>query len=122
MATRLESAIARVIAEGKVRTYDMSGRRGEGGKRFHTRRRQSHRRLRQFLNRGCLICFFEQEKIECSRKSEIHRLTPFSVFAAKLGVRCSNRRDGSFPFRLGIDNWLVAANRLTITVSFYGSR
>ena len=41
MATRLESAIARVIAEGRVHTYDM------GGKRFHTRRRQSHRRLRQ---------------------------------------------------------------------------
>jgi isocitrate/isopropylmalate dehydrogenase len=35
-ATRLESSIARVIAEGKVRTYDMSAigrtRRGEGGK------------------------------------------------------------------------------------------
>jgi isocitrate/isopropylmalate dehydrogenase len=34
-ATRLESAIARVIKEGKVRTYDMSAlgrtRRGEGG-------------------------------------------------------------------------------------------
>jgi len=29
MATRLETAIARVIAEGKVRTYDMSGRRGD---------------------------------------------------------------------------------------------
>jgi len=28
-ATRLESAIARAIAEGKVRTYDMSGRRGD---------------------------------------------------------------------------------------------
>ena len=27
MATRLESAIARVIKEGKVRTYNMSGRR-----------------------------------------------------------------------------------------------
>lgn len=26
MATRLESAIARVIAEGKVRTYDMDGK------------------------------------------------------------------------------------------------
>jgi isocitrate/isopropylmalate dehydrogenase len=26
MATRLESAIARVIAEGKVRTYDMGGK------------------------------------------------------------------------------------------------
>ena len=25
MATRLESAIARVIADGKVRTYDMGG-------------------------------------------------------------------------------------------------
>jgi isocitrate/isopropylmalate dehydrogenase len=25
MATRLETAIARVIAEGKVRTYDMGG-------------------------------------------------------------------------------------------------
>jgi isocitrate/isopropylmalate dehydrogenase len=25
-ATRLETAIARVIAEGKVRTYDMGGR------------------------------------------------------------------------------------------------
>jgi 3-isopropylmalate dehydrogenase len=25
MATRLEAAIARVIAEGKVRTYDMGG-------------------------------------------------------------------------------------------------
>ncbi|PYL77858.1 MAG: hypothetical protein DMF26_02585 [Verrucomicrobia bacterium] len=25
MATRLENAIARVIAEGKVRTYDMGG-------------------------------------------------------------------------------------------------
>ena len=25
MATRLESAVARVIAEGKVRTYDMGG-------------------------------------------------------------------------------------------------
>ena len=25
MATRLESAIARVIAEGKMRTYDMGG-------------------------------------------------------------------------------------------------
>jgi len=32
MATRVEAAIARVIAEGKVCTYDMSGRRGEGGK------------------------------------------------------------------------------------------
>jgi isocitrate/isopropylmalate dehydrogenase len=32
MATRLEAAIARVIAEGRARTYDMSGRRGEGGK------------------------------------------------------------------------------------------
>jgi isocitrate/isopropylmalate dehydrogenase len=39
MAKRLEAAIARVIAEGKVCTYDMSGRRGdtdssggEGGK------------------------------------------------------------------------------------------
>jgi isocitrate/isopropylmalate dehydrogenase len=39
MATRLEGAIARGIEEGKVRTYDMSGRRGdtdssggEGGK------------------------------------------------------------------------------------------
>jgi isocitrate/isopropylmalate dehydrogenase len=35
-ATRLETAIARVIAEGKVRTYDMSAigrtRRGQGGK------------------------------------------------------------------------------------------
>jgi 3-isopropylmalate dehydrogenase len=26
MATRLESAIARVIAEGKARTYDMGGK------------------------------------------------------------------------------------------------
>ena len=26
MATRLESAIARVIADGKVRTYDMGGK------------------------------------------------------------------------------------------------
>jgi len=26
MATRLESAIARVIAEGRVRTYDMGGK------------------------------------------------------------------------------------------------
>ncbi len=26
MATRMESAIARVIAEGKVRTYDMGGK------------------------------------------------------------------------------------------------
>jgi 3-isopropylmalate dehydrogenase len=26
MATRLETAIARVIAEGKVRTYDMDGK------------------------------------------------------------------------------------------------
>ncbi len=26
MATRLEAAIARVIAEGKVRTYDMGGK------------------------------------------------------------------------------------------------
>jgi isocitrate/isopropylmalate dehydrogenase len=26
MATRLESAVARVIAEGKVRTYDMGGK------------------------------------------------------------------------------------------------
>jgi isocitrate/isopropylmalate dehydrogenase len=25
MATRLETAVARVIAEGKVRTYDMGG-------------------------------------------------------------------------------------------------
>ena len=39
MATRLESAIAAntnpariVIAEGEVRTHNMSGRRGEGGK------------------------------------------------------------------------------------------
>ena len=36
MATRLETAVARVIVEGKVRTYDMSAigrtRRGEGGK------------------------------------------------------------------------------------------
>ena len=31
-AARLETAVARVIAEGKVRTYDMSGGRGEGGK------------------------------------------------------------------------------------------
>ncbi len=29
MASCLESAIARVIAEGKVRTYDMSGYRGD---------------------------------------------------------------------------------------------
>ena len=28
-ANRLETAIARVIAEGKVRTYNMSGRRGD---------------------------------------------------------------------------------------------
>jgi len=41
-----------VIKEGKVRTYDMSGRRGDtdspwrGRQRFHTRRGQSHRRLR----------------------------------------------------------------------------
>ena len=28
-AKRLETAIARVIAEGKVRTYNMSGRRGD---------------------------------------------------------------------------------------------
>jgi len=52
MATRLETAIARVIAEGKVRTYDMSGRRGDtdspwrGRQRFHARRSQSHRGLR----------------------------------------------------------------------------
>jgi isocitrate/isopropylmalate dehydrogenase len=26
MATRLETAVARVIAEGKVRTYDMGGK------------------------------------------------------------------------------------------------
>ena len=36
MATRHEAAIVRVIAEGRVRTYDMSAigrtRRGEGGK------------------------------------------------------------------------------------------
>ena len=43
MATRLESAIARVITEGKVRTYDM------GGKAFHARRRQSDRGLRQLV-------------------------------------------------------------------------
>jgi isocitrate dehydrogenase (NAD+) len=41
MATRLESAIARVIAEGKVRTYDMSGYRSDadspwrGWKKFY---------------------------------------------------------------------------------------
>jgi len=29
MATRLETAITRVIAEGKARTYNMSSRRGE---------------------------------------------------------------------------------------------
>jgi hypothetical protein len=82
MAERLETAIARVIAEGKVRTYDMggkdstlercegdcglrrlisydvSGRRGDtdsrwrGRQRFHTRRRQSRRRLRQFISNG----------------------------------------------------------------------
>ncbi len=38
-----------VIAEGKVHTYDMSGRRGDtdsprrGRQRFHPRRGQSHR-------------------------------------------------------------------------------
>ena len=80
MAERLETAIARVIAEGKVRTYDMggkdstlercegdcglrylmsydmSGRRGDtdspwrGRQRVHARRSQSHRRAGQFLN------------------------------------------------------------------------
>ena len=35
MATRLESAIARVIAEGKVRTYNMSGRRGDTDSPHH---------------------------------------------------------------------------------------
>jgi len=55
LATRLEAAIARVIAEGKVRTYDMSGRRGDtdppwrGRQRLHPRRSQSHRRVRQFI-------------------------------------------------------------------------
>ena len=42
-ATRLENAIARVIKEGKVRTYDM------GGEELDARSRASHRRLRQFL-------------------------------------------------------------------------
>jgi isocitrate/isopropylmalate dehydrogenase len=36
-ATRLEAAIARVIREGKVRTYDMGG---------NARRRQGHRGVR----------------------------------------------------------------------------
>jgi len=55
-ANRLETAIARVIAEGKVRTYNMSGRRGDtdsswrGRRRFHARRGAGHRRLRQFIN------------------------------------------------------------------------
>jgi hypothetical protein len=55
MATRLETAIARVIAEGKVRTYDMSGRRGDtdspwrGRQRLNARCRQSDRRLRQLM-------------------------------------------------------------------------
>ena len=46
-----------VIAEGKVRTYNMSGRRYDtdspwrGRQRFHTRRGQSRRRLREFVNR-----------------------------------------------------------------------
>jgi len=50
--TRLETAVARVIAEGKVRTYDMSGRRGDtdspwrGRQGLNARCRQSHRRLR----------------------------------------------------------------------------
>jgi len=56
MAARLEAAIAVnanpariVIAEGKVRTHDMSGRRGHtdslwrGRQRFHARRGHSHR-------------------------------------------------------------------------------
>jgi len=30
MATRLESGVARVIVEGKLRTYDMSGRQRQG--------------------------------------------------------------------------------------------
>jgi isocitrate/isopropylmalate dehydrogenase len=53
MATRLETAIARVIAEGKLRTYNMSGRRGDMDspwrQRFHTRRSQSYRRLRWLI-------------------------------------------------------------------------
>ena len=32
---RLETAIARVIAEGKVRTYNMSGRRGDTDSPHH---------------------------------------------------------------------------------------
>jgi len=49
MATRLETAVARVIAEGRVYTCDMSGRRGDtnspwrGRQKFHTRCSQSNR-------------------------------------------------------------------------------
>jgi len=44
------------IIEGKARVYNMSGRRDNtdspwrGRQRFHSRRSQSHRQLRQFLN------------------------------------------------------------------------
>jgi len=56
MATRLETAVARVIAEGRVYTCDMSGRRGDtnspwrGRQKFHRRRGQGGRRLRRFVN------------------------------------------------------------------------
>ena len=57
MATRLESAIARIIAEGRVRSYEKhvrspratrtrstaAGRLWRGRQRFHTRRGQSCR-------------------------------------------------------------------------------
>ena len=61
MATRLESAIARVIAEGKIRIHNMSGRRGDTDspwrerQKFHTRRGQDHRRLRQSLEQEILV-------------------------------------------------------------------
>jgi 3-isopropylmalate dehydrogenase len=51
-ATRLKTAVARVIAEGKVRTYDMSGRRSNtdspwrGREHVHARHGQSSCRLR----------------------------------------------------------------------------
>ncbi len=53
-AARLETAVARVIAEGKLRTYDMSGGRGDtdsplrGWQCFHVRRGEGDCGLRHF--------------------------------------------------------------------------
>jgi len=73
MASCLESAIARVIAEGKVRTYDMSGYRGDTDslwrdqQRIHARRGQSRRRLRQLIDKIDILdnCLRLQASSDC---------------------------------------------------------